>query len=132
MIGRRSIATGRGLPERLSPASASTPSAICGLSCARRSIAPGASSVSRHSLRCSSPPAVALATGRYLRRHLDVAAMLRCLGAASARTLRLFLVQFALVGLAAGVVGMLVAIAAQEVMVRLVAGADGALLPWPS
>lgn len=76
--------------------------------------------------------AVALATGRYLRRHLDVAAMLRCLGAASARTLRLFLVQFALVGLAAGIVGMLVAIAAQEVMVRLVAGADGALLPWPS
>ena len=76
--------------------------------------------------------AVALATGRYLRRHLDVAAMLRCFGAPAARTLRLFLVQFALVGVAAAIAGMLVAAVAQEVMVRMLAGADGASLPWPS
>lgn len=75
---------------------------------------------------------VALATGRYLRRHLDVAAMLRCFGATAGRTLRIFVVQFALVGVAAGVAGMALAAAAQEVMVRLLAGAGGATLPWPS
>ena len=36
--------------------------------------------------------AVALAASRYLRRHLDAAAMLRCFGAPVARTLALFVV----------------------------------------
>ncbi|HEX7328732.1 MAG TPA: FtsX-like permease family protein [Casimicrobiaceae bacterium] len=76
--------------------------------------------------------AVALASARYLRRHLDVAAMLRCFGAPAARTLRLFLVQFAITGAAAGLVGVIVGAGAQEVMVALLAGADGASLPWPS
>ena len=44
--------------------------------------------------------AVALAASRYLRRHLDAAAMLRCFGASVARTLSLFVVQFAALGIA--------------------------------
>src|SRR5690606_37162335 len=37
--------------------------------------------------------AVALTSSRYLRRHLDTAAMLRCLGASERRTLALFATQ---------------------------------------
>ncbi len=39
--------------------------------------------------------AIALAASRYLRRHLDTAAMLRCFGASRRRTLALFVLQFA-------------------------------------
>ena len=49
--------------------------------------------------------AVALAASRYLRRHLDAAAMLRCFGAPVARTLALFVMQFAALGIAASVLG---------------------------
>src|SRR5436190_11057418 len=45
--------------------------------------------------------AIALAASRYLRRHLDAAAMLRCFGASRRRTLALFVLQFAVVALAA-------------------------------
>ncbi|MGH8801685.1 MAG: ABC transporter permease, partial [Casimicrobiaceae bacterium] len=76
--------------------------------------------------------AVALATGRYLRRHLDLAAMLRCFGAPAARTVRLFLVQFAFVGVAAVITGVVFAVIAQQLMVELLAAGEGASLPWPS
>ena len=39
--------------------------------------------------------AVALAASRYLRRHLDTAAMLRCFGAPRRQALALFVLQFA-------------------------------------
>ena len=42
--------------------------------------------------------AVALAASRYLRRHLDTAAMLRCLGASERATLALFVLQFGTLG----------------------------------
>ena len=45
--------------------------------------------------------AIALAASRYLRRHLDTAAMLRCFGAAQRRTLTLFVVQFVALGVVA-------------------------------
>src|SRR6185312_10060193 len=38
--------------------------------------------------------AIALAASRYLRRHLDTAAIVKCLGASRARTLALFAIQF--------------------------------------
>src|SRR5207237_867233 len=49
--------------------------------------------------------AVALAASRYLRRHLDAAAMMRCLGAPQRQMLALFALQFLALGLAASVVG---------------------------
>lgn len=76
--------------------------------------------------------AVALSVGRYLRRHLDLAAMLRCFGAPASRILGLFLVQFAVVGIAASVAGMIVAAAAQQAIVVLLAAGDSTPLPWPS
>ena len=44
--------------------------------------------------------AVALAASRYLRRHLDAAAMFRCFGARVGQTLTLFFVQFLVLGVA--------------------------------
>ena len=49
--------------------------------------------------------AVALAASRYLRRHLDTAAMLRCLGAPERQTLTLFVLQFAVLGVLASAAG---------------------------
>ena len=43
--------------------------------------------------------AVALAASRYLRRHLDAAAMMRCFGAPQRQTLALFVIQFGVLGL---------------------------------
>ena len=45
--------------------------------------------------------AVALAASRYLRRHLDAAAMLRCFGAPRRQTLALFVMQFVVLGVVA-------------------------------
>src|SRR5262249_27230953 len=63
--------------------------------------------------------AIALAASRYLRRHLDTAAMLRCFGAPRRRTLALFVLQFAIVALAASVVGILLALGGQQLLVAL-------------
>jgi putative ABC transport system permease protein len=63
--------------------------------------------------------AIALAASRYLRRHLDAAAMLRCFGASRRRTLALFVLQFAIIALAASVAGILVALAGQQLLVVL-------------
>ena len=49
--------------------------------------------------------AVALAASRYLRRHLDAAAMFRCFGARVAQTLALFFAQFLVLGVVACGVG---------------------------
>ena len=49
--------------------------------------------------------AVALAASRYLRRHLDTAAMLRCFGASRRRALALFVLQFGVLGLVASAAG---------------------------
>ena len=49
--------------------------------------------------------AIALAASRYLRRHLDTAAMLRCLGAPRRQALALFVLQFAVLGVLASAAG---------------------------
>jgi putative ABC transport system permease protein len=63
--------------------------------------------------------AVALAASRYLRRHLDTAAMLRCLGARERRVLALFVLQFAALGAAATLAGVALALAGQQLLVTL-------------
>jgi len=55
--------------------------------------------------------AVALAASRYLRRHLDAAAMFRCFGAKVGQTLALFFVQFLALGVVACAAGVVVALA---------------------
>jgi len=76
--------------------------------------------------------AVALAASRYLRRHLDAAAMLRCFGATRARALALFVVQFVVLGIAACAVGVAVALAGQELLVYTLRAMMDAGLPAPT
>ncbi len=76
--------------------------------------------------------AVALAASRYLRRHLDAAAMLRCLGAPVSRTLVLFVAQFVVLGATACLAGLVVAFAGQQVLVMLLGNVFGGTLPPPT
>ena len=76
--------------------------------------------------------AVALAASRYLRRHLDAAAMIRCFGASVARTLALFVIQFLVLGLVASAAGIACALAGQQLLVALVSSSFSDALPWPS
>ena len=75
--------------------------------------------------------AVALAASRYLRRHLDAAAMLRCLGASRRRALALFVLQFGALGLAASAAGIAVALGGQQLLVMLLASITATELPPP-
>jgi len=75
--------------------------------------------------------AIALAASRYLRRHLDTAAMLRCFGAPRQRTLALFVLQFGALGLAASAVGLGVALAGQQLLVMLLSSITTTDLPAP-
>jgi putative ABC transport system permease protein len=75
--------------------------------------------------------AVALGASRYLRRHLDAAAMMRCLGAPQRQTLALFALQFVVLGLGASVAGVLVALAGQQLLVMLLGTLIRAELPPP-
>jgi putative ABC transport system permease protein len=75
--------------------------------------------------------AIALAASRYLRRHLDAAAMLRCLGAPRRQTLALFVLQFAALGMLASAAGIALALAGQELLVQLLASLAPTDLPGP-
>ena len=73
--------------------------------------------------------AIALAARRYVARHLDICAVMRCLGAVQAQVLRLFLYQFMLAGVLAVFAGLLLGYAIQDLLAgRLMAGAS---LPGP-
>ena len=76
--------------------------------------------------------AVALAASRYLRRHLDAAAMLRCFGASVAKTLTLFIAQFVALGALACAAGIVVALAGQQLLVSLLSRAFTGGLPAPT
>ena len=76
--------------------------------------------------------AVALAASRYLRRHLDAAAMLRCFGARVGETLALFFVQFLVLGIVASALGVLLALAGQQMLVSLLASVVATKLPPPA
>jgi putative ABC transport system permease protein len=76
--------------------------------------------------------AVALAASRYLRRHLDAAAMFRCFGASVRQTLALFFLQFLALGAAACAVGVVVALVGQQVLASLLGSVITADLPAPA
>jgi putative ABC transport system permease protein len=75
--------------------------------------------------------AVALAASRYLRRHLDTAAMLRCLGASERATLALFVLQFGTLGVLASAAGVVLALGGQQLLVMLLGSLTTADLPLP-
>lgn len=60
--------------------------------------------------------AIALAARRYLQRHLDACAMMRCFGVSGAKVVRLHVLQFAMLGTAASLVGCAVGLLAQHAL----------------
>ncbi len=75
--------------------------------------------------------AVALAAGRYLRRHLDASAVMRCMGAPQRQVLGLFLAQFAWLGLSASLIGALFGYAGQALLASLLSFVSTTGLPPP-
>lgn len=76
--------------------------------------------------------AMHLAARRYVSRHLDGFAVLRCLGASQARLAGLFGSQLLILGGLAGGLGSLLGYAAQGLLARILADLLGADLPPPS
>ena len=76
--------------------------------------------------------AVGLATDRYLRRHLDGCAIMRCLGASANRILAIHGGEFVIFGLLATTVGCLLGYAAQAGLQAALSGFLSADLPPPS
>lgn len=75
--------------------------------------------------------AVALVVRRYLQRHWQQVAVLRCLGLGSGEVWGLFVGLFALVGLLAGLLGTLAGFGVQLGLMRLFSGYVGEILPDP-
>lgn len=62
--------------------------------------------------------AIALASRRFLQRHLDGCAIMRCLGASQGQLVRLYLMHFVLLGLAASIAGCVLGVVAQAALAR--------------
>ena len=60
--------------------------------------------------------AVALAARRFLQRHLDACAVMRCHGASRGRVVRLYVIQFIALGFVASVVGCIAGLLAQHAL----------------
>jgi putative ABC transport system permease protein len=73
--------------------------------------------------------AIALAVRRFVRRHLDNCAVMRCLGASQGLMLRLYLYQFLLLGLFASLGGCLLGYAAQHGLAIQLGGLVAVELP---
>ncbi|MDQ2989133.1 MAG: FtsX-like permease family protein, partial [Pseudomonadota bacterium] len=73
--------------------------------------------------------AVAMAARRFMLRHLDACAMLRCLGLSQNQVSALYLIEFVLVGLAGSVLGVLVGFGAHYVLLELIGKFISADLP---
>lgn len=76
--------------------------------------------------------AVATAARRYSARHLDAAAVLRCLGATQGFVVRVHLLEMLWLGLGASLLGSLIGYGAQQGLASLHAGLIAAALPPPS
>ena len=69
--------------------------------------------------------AVAMAARRFMQRHLDACAMLRCLGMTQNQVGAMYLIEFTIVGLAGSLLGVLVGFGAHFILLELI----GSLLP---
>jgi len=75
--------------------------------------------------------AIALGTRRYVERHLDGCAVMRCLGATQSRLLALYGVEFLVLGAAACAVGCAIGYVAQSAIAQVLAEVLRADLPAP-
>jgi len=75
--------------------------------------------------------AILLAARRFVQRHLDVCAVMRCLGAQQGQVLKLFLYQFVLLGCVAVLAGCVLGYVTQLVMVESIDAMRDAALPQP-
>ncbi len=75
--------------------------------------------------------AIAMATHRYVRRHLDGGAVMRCLGASRALLLGLFIGEFALLGLIGSAAGVVLGFAGHYALLRWLGTLIGVSLPAP-
>lgn len=73
--------------------------------------------------------AVAMAARRFMSRHLDACAMLRCLGLTQNQVTVMYLLEFALVGLAGSVIGVAVGFGAHFVLLEMIASLIPTQLP---
>ncbi|OGS95728.1 MAG: ABC transporter permease [Gallionellales bacterium RIFCSPLOWO2_02_FULL_57_47] len=76
--------------------------------------------------------AMALASRRFVLRHLDGCAVMRCLGAQQGQVLRLFLYQFLLLGIVAVMLGCALGYVTQAVLVGFIESMRDAELPQPT
>jgi len=75
--------------------------------------------------------AIGLAARRFLQRHLDACAMLRCLGASQASLVRLYVTQFFVLGIVASAVGCAIGIGAQALLAHWLGNLLDVELPGP-
>ncbi len=75
--------------------------------------------------------AILLSARRFVQRHLDSCAVMRCLGAQQGQVLRLFMYQFLLLGLFAVLLGCLLGYATQAALIFFVEAMRDAALPQP-
>ena len=75
--------------------------------------------------------AIAMAARRFMLRHLDACAMLRCLGLTQGQVTWMYVIEFLAVGLAGSALGVLVGFAAHFVLLAWLGSLVGADLPAP-
>ncbi|WP_235039824.1 ABC transporter permease [Vreelandella profundi] len=75
--------------------------------------------------------AVAMSTRRYVERHLDTAALLRCFGASQRQLVSIFTLQLLGLALVASVIGALLGLVGQAVLLRLLVSFLPMTLPPP-
>ena len=75
--------------------------------------------------------AIALAARRFLQRHLDTCAMMRCLGASQPQLMRLYFMHFVVLGLAASLIGCVLGVLAQQALAHWLATLVAVDLPRP-
>ena len=75
--------------------------------------------------------AIAMAARRFMQRHLDSCAMLRCLGLTQNQVTLIYLVEFLLVGLAGSALGVLAGFVAHQVLLDMLSRLVGADIPAP-
>jgi putative ABC transport system permease protein len=76
--------------------------------------------------------AIAMAAQRYMRRHLDGCAVMRCLGASRAQMRAWFIIEFLLIGLAGSVLGVLIGYGGHEILLRWLGQLIDVVLPAPT
>ena len=75
--------------------------------------------------------AIGLSARRFLQRHLDACAVMRCLGASQGKVVRLYLVHFVLLGVVASMIGCALGIAAQALLAYWLGSLMSVELPRP-